>query len=90
MLLPFFDHYLKDGAPGRHPARARSTTPARTTGTASTTGRSPATAVRRPATPLYLQAGCGLGFDGRGEAGDSYVSDPAKPVPSPAAARSLR
>jgi putative CocE/NonD family hydrolase len=33
-------------------------------------------------TPLYLQAGFGLGFDkpGAGE-GDSYVSDPAKPVP---------
>jgi putative CocE/NonD family hydrolase len=34
--------------------------------------------------PIYLQAGFGLGFDkpsAPGSASDSYVSDPAKPVP---------
>ena len=35
-----------------------------------------------PLTPLYLQAGFGLGFEQPPAAGgDSYVSDPAKPVP---------
>jgi hypothetical protein len=35
-----------------------------------------------PMKPLYLQAGFGLGFDKPTGAGsDSYVSDPAKPVP---------
>jgi putative CocE/NonD family hydrolase len=32
-------------------------------------------------TPLYLQADFGLGFGAPGGDGDSYVSDPAKPVP---------
>ncbi|MGB8603230.1 MAG: CocE/NonD family hydrolase [Rhizomicrobium sp.] len=31
--------------------------------------------------PLYLQAGFGLGFDKPAAGADSYVSDPAKPVP---------
>src|SRR5262249_36274361 len=36
-----------------------------------------------PMKPLYLQAASGLGFDTPSAAGasDSYVSDPAKPVP---------
>ncbi|MBS0381796.1 MAG: CocE/NonD family hydrolase [Proteobacteria bacterium] len=32
-------------------------------------------------TPLYLQSGFGLGFDAPTGGSDSYVSDPAKPVP---------
>ena len=32
-------------------------------------------------TPLYLQAGGGLGFGKATTGGDSYVADPAKPVP---------
>ncbi|WP_329740851.1 CocE/NonD family hydrolase [Dyella sp. A6] len=32
-------------------------------------------------TPLYLQAHMGLGFEQPAGGGDSYVSDPAKPVP---------
>jgi uncharacterized protein len=32
-------------------------------------------------TPLYLQANMGLGFESASDGGDSYVSDPAKPVP---------
>ena len=40
--------------------------------------------LRAPLKPLYLEADFGLGFDkpaGSGAAADSYVSDPAKPVP---------
>ncbi|MFN3435094.1 MAG: CocE/NonD family hydrolase, partial [Sphingomonas sp.] len=34
-----------------------------------------------PLKPIYLQADGGLGFDKGAAGGDSYVSDPAKPVP---------
>jgi hypothetical protein len=38
-------------------------------------------ASRQQLTPLYLQANKGLGFEQPGGGSDSYVSDPAKPVP---------
>ena len=85
VLKPFFDQYLKDGAP---PAptppvfiyntgenrwnRLNSWPPACEQGCAA------------PLKPLYLQAGFGLGFEkpaGPAAAADSYVSDPVKPVP---------
>jgi putative CocE/NonD family hydrolase len=85
VLLPFFDQYLKTGAPKadtppvliyntgeNHWDRLKSWPPACEKGCAE------------PLTPLYLQAEFGLGFkkpaatDG---AEDSYVSDPSKPVP---------
>ncbi len=82
MVLPFFNQYLKDGPPAKL-ARAMVYNPAENHWqrfndwpTACAQG------CAHPMTPLYLQAGFGLGFDkpGAGE-GDSYVSDPAKPVP---------
>jgi hypothetical protein len=76
VLIPFFDTYLKD-RPARHPL--------------------PPVLIYNPAenhwdsfsdwpgthtlTPLYLQAHGGLGFAKPAAAEDSYVSDPAKPVP---------
>jgi putative CocE/NonD family hydrolase len=85
VLRPFFDQYLKDGAPqaGTPPVliyntgenrwdRLKSWPLACEQGCAA------------PLKPLYLQAGFGLGFGkptDRGTAADSYVSDPAKPVP---------
>jgi len=85
VLKPFFDQYLKTGAPRadtppvliyntgeNHWDRLRSWPLACERGCAS------------PMKPLYLQAGFGLSFDrpvGKAEAADAYVSDPAKPVP---------
>jgi hypothetical protein len=77
VLLPFFDTYLKDRAPAAATPRVliyntgedRWDRFADWPGTPSTT-------------PLYLEPGFALGF-GKPDAagGDSYVSDPAKPVP---------
>jgi len=85
VLKPFFDQYLKTGAPKVETPpvfiyntgenrwdRLKSWPPACETGCAA------------PLKPLYLQAAFGLGFEqpsGAGAASDVYVSDPAKPVP---------
>jgi uncharacterized protein len=84
VLKPFFDEYLKDGAPRaetppvliyntgeNHWDRLKSWPLACEQGCPT------------PLKPLYLQAAFGLGFDrpSTPEASDSYVSDPAKPVP---------
>ncbi len=85
VLKPFFDQYLKPGAPKadtppvliyntgeNHWDRPRSWPPACEKGCAA------------PLKPLYLQTGFGLGFEqpaASRDAVDSYVSDPAKPVP---------
>ncbi len=81
ILQPFLDAHLKDAAP----AAALAPVSAYETGTDVWRGYPswPAPAVK--ATPLYLQKGGGLGFSPvaahSGSAFDSYVSDPAKPVP---------
>ena len=85
VLKPFFDQYLKTGAPKAETPpvfiyntgenrwdRLKSWPPACEAGCAA------------PLQPLYLQAAFGLGFEqpsGAGAASDVYVSDPAKPVP---------
>jgi len=83
VLLPFFNQYLKAGAPQaetppvliyntgeNHWDRLKSWPPACENGCAA------------PMKPLYLQAGFGLSFEKPAGAGaDTYVSDPAKPVP---------
>ena len=82
MVLPFFDQYLKGGAPANLP-RVAFYNPAENGWqhfgdwpTACATG------CRQTMTPLYLQAGFGLSFDKpTGDGGDRYVSDPARPVP---------
>ncbi len=84
VLLPFFNQYLKTGAP-------KATTPPVTI---YNTGENrwerfqnwPAACedgCAAPMKPLYLQAGFALGFEAPRDtsASDSYVSDPAKPVP---------
>jgi len=81
IILPFFNRYLKDG-PAFEPApvtiynsaenhwdRMREWPLACDTGCA------------RPLSPVYLQADGGLGFAKGNPGEDSYVSDPAKPVP---------
>jgi len=81
MVLPFFNQYLKGGPPANL-ARATIYNPAENRWqhfkdwpTACAKG------CAHPLTPLYLQAGFGLGFGKPSGEGDSYVSDPAKPVP---------
>jgi uncharacterized protein len=85
VLRPFFDSYLKTDAPKagtpqvfiyntgeNHWDRLRNWPPACEQGCAT------------PLKPLYLETNFGLGFDkptATGDAADSYVSDPAKPVP---------
>lgn len=83
MVMAFFNQYLKDGPPA-HLARVTVYSPAESRWegfpdwpVACDQG------CAYPMKPLYLQADFGLGFQkptaARG--GDSYVSDPAKPVP---------
>lgn len=82
MVLPFFNQYLKPGS-------AKVTLPA---ATIYNTGENRwdrfanwplacAQGCRTGLTPLYLQADGALGYERPGQGGDSYVSDPAKPVP---------
>jgi len=76
VLIPFFDTYLKDEKPTAptpevliyNPAEKHWDRFADWPGTSSLT-------------PLYLQADGGLGFQAAVAGEDSYVSDPAKPVP---------
>jgi putative CocE/NonD family hydrolase len=78
VMLPFFDQYLKDGAPkfDTPPVLSYQTGPNRWR-RLDQWPLAPAT------TPLYLKAGMQLGFDkpARASEFDEYVSDPAKPVP---------
>jgi putative CocE/NonD family hydrolase len=80
MVLPFFNQYLKDGPPANL-ARATIYNPAD-----NRWERFPTWPMAPSTKPLYLTAGFGLSFDkpaaaARGQSGgDSYVSDPAKPV----------
>lgn len=83
MVLPFFKQYLEDGPPA-HLARVNVYNPVE--GHWQGFEDWPVACEQGcayPMRPLYLQAGFGLGFDKPTEerAGDSYVSDPAKPVP---------
>jgi putative CocE/NonD family hydrolase len=84
MVLPFFAQYLNDGPPANL-ARATIYNPAENRWekfndwpVACETG------CPQPLKPLYLQAGFALSFDKptqENAVGDSYVSDPKKPVP---------
>jgi putative CocE/NonD family hydrolase len=84
ILKPFFDQYLKPGAP------KADTPPVLIYNTGENRWDRPRIwplACEKdcpaPLKPLYLQSGFGLGFDkpAASAAADSYVSDPAKPVP---------
>ncbi len=80
-MKPFLDHYLKDAPDPKTP-------PVLTYATGVNHWDESPKWPMGQLTPLYLQAGFGLGFDkpSGGPAGgkadhDEYVSDPAKPVP---------
>jgi putative CocE/NonD family hydrolase len=79
VMLPFFNQYLKDGAP------KFDTPPVWSYQTGVNRWRRLEQWPLAPsATPMYLKPGFGLGFDksdNKAAAFDEYVSDPAKPVP---------
>ncbi|TQK10552.1 CocE/NonD family hydrolase [Herbaspirillum sp. SJZ107] len=76
VLIPFFNTYLKDRAPAEPlaPVMIYNASDNRWDKFADW----PAT---KALTPLYLQADNGLAFQPAAAGEDSYVSDPAKPVP---------
>jgi len=85
VLKPFFDQYLKTGAPAVETPRAFIyNTGENHWDRFADWPRACESGCAAPLKPLYLQAGFGLSFTpppaGK-VAGDAYVSDPAKPVP---------
>jgi uncharacterized protein len=83
MVLPFFNQYLKDGPPAKL-ARATIYNPAENRWqTFDDWPGACESGCKRGLTPVYLRSGFGLSFDVPTDAdgSDSYISDPAKPVP---------
>jgi putative CocE/NonD family hydrolase len=76
VMIPFFDQYLKDEKPAHPLPRAMVYDPAEKHWDAFASW--PAV---RQLTPIYLAAEHGLSFQQPDAGEDSYVSDPAKPVP---------
>ena len=78
-LIPFFNQYLRDGAPAHAMPSAMIYNPAENHWDSFADWKANSD---RTMTPLYLQADKGLGFEAPVAGGeDSYVSDPAQPVP---------
>ncbi len=81
MVLPMFDQYLKDGPAVTLPAAAIYNTGENHWDRLTTWPLACETGCAAPLKPIYLGAEGGLGFTQAASGGDSYVSDPAKPVP---------
>lgn len=81
MVLPMFDHYLKGGPAVTLPAATIYNTGENRWDRFTRWPLACETGCPSPLKPIYLQSGGALGFDRSGAGGDSYVSDPAKPVP---------
>ncbi len=81
MVLPMFDQYLKDGPAVTLPAAAIYNTGENHWDKLTTWPLACETGCAAPLKPIYLGAEGGLGFTKAANGGDSYVSDPAKPVP---------
>ncbi|MCW6535191.1 CocE/NonD family hydrolase [Sphingomonas lycopersici] len=81
-LFPFFDQYLRDGRPAFTPPQALIYNSGENHwDSLAQWPLACETGCAAPLKPIYLEADGGLGFDKGGAGGDSYVSDPAKPVP---------
>ncbi|OYY72935.1 CocE/NonD family hydrolase [Sphingomonas sp. 28-63-12] len=81
MVLPLFNQYLKDGPAAALPAATIYNTGENHWDRFASWPLACESGCASPLTPIYLQSEGGLGF-GKAAAGeDSYVSDPAKPVP---------
>ncbi len=81
MVVPFFNHYLKDGTAVNLPAAAIYNTGENHWDKFADWPLACDKGCAAPLTPIYLQASGGLGFAKAAGGEDSYVSDPAKPVP---------
>ncbi len=81
MVMPLFDQYLRDGAPANLPAAAIYNTGENHWDRLTSWPLACEQGCAAPLTPIYLGADGGLGFDKAAAGSDSYVSDPAKPVP---------
>ncbi|MCU6455214.1 CocE/NonD family hydrolase [Sphingomonas sp. A2-49] len=81
MVLPLFDQYLKDGPAANLPAAAIYNTGENHWDRLANWPLACETGCAASLKPIYLQADGGLGFAKGAAGGDSYVSDPAKPVP---------
>ncbi len=81
MILPYFNQYLKDGPAVALPAATIYNTGENHWDRFATWPLACQTGCAAPLKPIYLQAGGALGFGKAAAGGDSYVSDPAKPVP---------
>jgi putative CocE/NonD family hydrolase len=78
VMIPWFNHYLR-GTPLATPLPEAMIYNAVAQRWDSFSDWKVASA--QPLTPLYLQGDMGLGFQQPAEGSDSYVADPAKPVP---------
>lgn len=81
MVLPLFDQYLKDGPAANLPTAAIYNTGENHWDRFANWPLACDSGCASPLKPMYLQANSGLGFDTAAAGGDSYVSDPSKPVP---------
>jgi hypothetical protein len=81
MVLPFFNQHLKDGPAVTLPAATIYNTGENRWDRFSTWPLACEKDCAAPLKPIYLQANGGLGWARGTAGGDSYVSDPAKPVP---------
>ena len=81
-LFPFFDQYLRDGRPAFTPPQALIyNTGANRWDKLAQWPLACEAGCAAPLKPIYLQADGALGFEKGASGEDSYVSDPAKPVP---------
>ncbi|MEG3166127.1 CocE/NonD family hydrolase [Sphingomonas sp. PB2P19] len=81
MILPYFNQYLKDGPAVTLPAATIYNTGENHWDKFASWPLACETGCAAPLKPIYLQAGGALGFGQAAAGGDSYVSDPSKPVP---------
>ncbi|MEZ0495736.1 CocE/NonD family hydrolase [Sphingomonas sp. IW22] len=81
MVVPLFNQHLKDGPPANLPAATIYNTGENKWERFAQWPLACEQGCASPLKPIYLQADGALGFDKGARGGDSYVSDPAKPVP---------